>query len=69
MFDVAIIGGLGHVGLPLGIAFAGKGKKVLLIDADLRKAQLHYRLGLNNIIGLSNLANEFRLFLLSKVNL
>ena len=30
-------------------------KKVLLIDADLRKPQLHVRLGLNNILGLSNL--------------
>ena len=29
--------------------------KVLLIDSDLRKPQLHYRLGLNNLQGLSNL--------------
>ena len=29
--------------------------KVLQIDADLRKPQLHFRLGLNNITGLSNL--------------
>jgi len=31
------------------------GLKVLQIDADLRKPQLHLRLGLNNITGLSNI--------------
>ena len=31
------------------------GQKVLLIDADLRKPQLHTRLGMNNLTGLSNL--------------
>lgn len=30
------------------------GERVLLIDADLRKPKLHNRLGLNNILGLSN---------------
>ncbi len=34
-FDIAIIGGLGHVGLPLGIAFANKNQKVLLLDVNL----------------------------------
>ena len=34
------------------------GKRVLLVDADLRKPQLHHRLGLNNILGLSNLITE-----------
>ena len=29
--------------------------RVLLIDADLRKPQLHTRLGINNILGLSNI--------------
>ena len=31
------------------------GKKVLLIDCDMRKPQIHTRLGINNISGLSNL--------------
>ena len=30
-------------------------KKFLLIDSDLRKPQVHYRLGLNNLKGFSNL--------------
>ena len=30
-------------------------KKVLLIDCDLRKPQLHKRLGINNIKGITNL--------------
>jgi capsular exopolysaccharide synthesis family protein len=39
----------------LAKTIAEMGKRVLLIDADLRKPQLHHRLGLNNILGLSNL--------------
>ncbi len=31
------------------------GQRVLIVDADLRKPQLHHRLGLDNLIGLSNL--------------
>jgi len=31
------------------------GQRVLLIDADLRKPQMHTRLGINNLSGLSNL--------------
>jgi len=38
-FDIVIVGGLGHVGLPLGIAFADKGKKVCLYDVDEKKAE------------------------------
>ena len=35
------------------------GQRVLLIDADLRKPQIHLRLGLNNLNGLTNfLAND-----------
>lgn len=34
LFDLVIIGGLGHVGLPLGIAFAEKGLRVCLYDIN-----------------------------------
>lgn len=34
------------------------GQRVLLVDADLRKPQIHHRLGLNNLLGLSNLLTE-----------
>jgi len=33
-FDISIVGGCGHVGLPLGIAFAEAGKKVVLCDVN-----------------------------------
>ena len=33
-FDICIVGGCGHVGLPLGMAFADKGKKVALYDIN-----------------------------------
>jgi capsular exopolysaccharide synthesis family protein len=37
------------------------GQRVLLVDADLRKPQLHHRLGLDNLVGLSNvLSGEIR---------
>jgi UDP-N-acetyl-D-mannosaminuronic acid dehydrogenase len=32
--DVCIVGGAGHVGLPLGLAFAGKGLSVVLYDLN-----------------------------------
>lgn len=35
-YDVAIIGGLGHIGLPLGILFANKNKNILLVDSNLQ---------------------------------
>jgi UDP-N-acetyl-D-mannosaminuronic acid dehydrogenase len=35
-YDICIIGGLGHVGLPLGISFADSGKNVVLYDIDQR---------------------------------
>lgn len=38
----------------LAIAFADSGKKVLLIDADMRKGRLHEVYGLPNTRGLSN---------------
>ncbi|MFC1606540.1 nucleotide sugar dehydrogenase [Candidatus Latescibacterota bacterium] len=33
-FDICIIGGTGHVGLPLGLVFASKGQKVVLYDIN-----------------------------------
>ncbi len=36
------------------------GQRVLLVDADLRQPQVHHRLGLNNLEGLSNLLIEDR---------
>lgn len=37
--DVAIIGGCGHVGLPLGIAFAERGRSVVLYDTNARAVE------------------------------
>ncbi len=34
LYDICIVGGLGHVGLPLGISFADSGKKVVLYDIN-----------------------------------
>jgi len=34
LYDVCIVGGVGHVGLPLGISFAHLGKRVMLYDID-----------------------------------
>ena len=45
----------------LAKTFAESGQKVLLIDADLRKPQLHTRLGVNNLRGLSNLLTDKKL--------
>jgi len=39
-YDVSIIGGLGHVGLPLGIALAQSGKSVLLIDINQQAIEI-----------------------------
>lgn len=39
-YDLVIIGGLGHVGLPLGLAFAEKGLKVCLYDVDKNKGEM-----------------------------
>jgi len=33
-YDICIIGGAGHVGLPLSIAFAEKGQKVMILDIN-----------------------------------
>ena len=32
--DIAIVGGAGHIGLPLGILFANKGKNIVLYDKN-----------------------------------
>ncbi len=40
IFDVLIMGGLGHIGLPLGLIFAQKGLNVCLLDVDENKARL-----------------------------
>lgn len=40
LFDMIVVGGLGHVGLPLGLAFANKGLRVCLYDIDYVKANL-----------------------------
>jgi UDP-N-acetyl-D-mannosaminuronic acid dehydrogenase len=40
MSDIVIIGGCGHVGLPLGLAFARAGKKVVALDLDKEKVAL-----------------------------
>jgi UDP-N-acetyl-D-mannosaminuronic acid dehydrogenase len=37
MTDIVIIGGCGHVGLPLGLAFAKAGKQVVALDIDAKK--------------------------------
>jgi protein-tyrosine kinase len=39
----------------LAAVFAQQGKKVLLVDADMRKPTVHYTFRLNNHIGLTNL--------------
>ena len=39
-FDISILGGLGHVGLPLGIMFAEKKLKVLLYDTNLHSLEI-----------------------------
>lgn len=33
-YDVCVVGGCGHVGLPLGMSFAKAGKKVVLYDIN-----------------------------------
>ncbi len=42
----------------LAKAISELGLKVLLIDGDMRKPQIHVRLGINNLRGLSNLLTE-----------
>jgi polysaccharide biosynthesis transport protein len=46
------------VNVLLAKTLAEMGQRVLLVDADMRKPQMHHRLGLNNLVGLSNLLTE-----------
>ena len=39
-YDICIVGGLGHIGLPLGIVFASKGMKVCLQDINAESAEI-----------------------------
>lgn len=39
----------------LAVAFAQQGKKVLVMDADLRKPTVHYMFRLNNLMGITNI--------------
>jgi UDP-N-acetyl-D-mannosaminuronic acid dehydrogenase len=39
-YDVVIVGGFGHVGLPLAIAFANKGKRVCALDVNRTAADM-----------------------------
>lgn len=39
----------------LGVTYAQAGKKVIFVDADMRKPTVHHTFGLKNTIGLSNL--------------
>jgi protein-tyrosine kinase len=42
----------------LAVVFAQQGKKVLLIDADLRKPTVHYTFQVENLIGLTNVLTK-----------
>ena len=39
-YDICIVGGLGHIGVPLGIVFASKGLKVCLQDINKDSAEI-----------------------------
>ena len=42
----------------LGVVFAQEGKKVLIVDADMRKPTLHHTFGIFNTVGLSTLLSR-----------
>ena len=46
------------INILLAKTLSEQGLKVLQIDADLRKPQLHHRLGINNLQGLSNILTD-----------
>ena len=39
-YEVIIVGGFGHIGLPLGILFAEKGLKTCLYDIDKKSLKI-----------------------------
>ncbi|GAB1793256.1 CpsD/CapB family tyrosine-protein kinase [Priestia megaterium] len=47
--------GKSTVAANLAIVFAQQGKRILLIDSDLRKPTVHYTFRIENLIGLSNI--------------
>jgi len=40
IYDVCVVGGFGHIGLPLGIALAKAGRKVVLFDIDKNAGEI-----------------------------
>lgn len=42
----------------LAVVFAQQGKKVLLVDADMRKPTAHYTFQVNNTVGLTNILTK-----------
>ncbi|HWO77450.1 MAG TPA: CpsD/CapB family tyrosine-protein kinase [Bacillus sp. (in: firmicutes)] len=42
----------------LAVVFAQQGKKVLVVDADMRKPTVHYTFRLNNTLGLTNILTK-----------
>lgn len=42
----------------LGVVFAQEGKKVLIVDADMRKPTLHHTFGIFNTVGLSTILSR-----------
>ena len=47
--DILILGGAGHIGLPLGLLFASKNKKVVLYD--LNKVNINKIIKKNAVYG------------------
>ncbi len=50
--------GKSFISAALGIAFAQTGKRVIVVDADLRKPDLHKFLGVDETVGLANVLKD-----------